>query len=100
MLLKFTYLDQWRHIPRDEQWEVSSDKEAEIALQEFRERHESYSPVMVFRSEDGKEWRIRKLVDGDERYRCQKCRKYLCEKQLLRFKEGVVCFECFELRLN
>lgn len=95
MLLKFTYLDQWRHIPRDEQWEVRSDTDSAIALQEFREKHESYSPVMVFCSEDGNEWKILKLVDGDSRYECKACGRYFCEIQLMRFEDEVVCFECW-----
>ena len=51
--------------------------------------------MMVIVSDDGKEWRIQNLVNGDERYSCQRCGKYFCERQLMRFEDEVVCFDCW-----
>ncbi len=74
MLLKFSYTDQWRHIPMEEVY-TATPAESENALWTFRERHECHGPVILFSSEDGIEWAIGKHIDGDERYQCRKYMK-------------------------
>jgi hypothetical protein len=56
LCIKFSYLDEWRHIPAEERYEVAEDHDFERAVRVFRERHGSQGTLMVFATENMVEW--------------------------------------------
>jgi hypothetical protein len=56
LYMKFSYLDEWRHLPGDEFYAIATADDFERAVHAFRERHGSPGTLMVFATEDLIEW--------------------------------------------
>jgi hypothetical protein len=55
---KFSFTEEWRHIPSDEVYPIWTDFDLVMSAQVFRERHQSKGPVMVFSTSDLIDWKI------------------------------------------
>jgi hypothetical protein len=56
LYMKFSYLDEWRHIPEDEVYTITPLDDVTKAVAAFRERHGSQGTLMVFATDDLVEW--------------------------------------------
>ncbi len=96
MQIKFSYKNEWRHIPYEEIYEVLSEFELNEAVSQFRERHDSHGTVVIFGSENnGLDWKVIGECEANSDYQCKKCLKYFTERLLLRFEDEIFCFDCF-----
>lgn len=57
LYVKFSYLDEWRHIPLDEKYPIGTVDDFEGARDSFRERHGSKGSLVVFYTSDQIEWK-------------------------------------------
>lgn len=58
MYFKFTFRDQWRHIPCDEMYPAWNDDEVFLAAFAFRKRHGPGGALVVFRTFDLIKWEM------------------------------------------
>ena len=97
MEIKFSYKNEWRHLPYEEIYEAQSEFEMNEAITQFRQRHDSYGAVLIFGSNDGLDWNVIGESNGNKDFQCVKCSKYFIERLLLRFEDEIVCFNCWKL---
>ena len=64
--MKFSCLDEWRHIPVDEIYAIWTVKDFKVAINAFRERHGSRGTLMVFATDDLIDWWIWGYVPAGE----------------------------------
>jgi hypothetical protein len=58
MYVKFTYADEWRHIPSNETFSVWTEFDLAMAAQGFQRRHGSDGSLIVFCTSDLIEWKV------------------------------------------
>jgi hypothetical protein len=56
--MKFTYRDEWRHIPEKEVFPIWTTYDFKLAVYAFREIHQSQGALTVFATEDLIDWKI------------------------------------------
>lgn len=69
LYMKFTYKDEWRHIPMDEVYPVWTLDDFRWAVYVFRERHESQGTITVFATEDLVDWWVWGKIPAGETYK-------------------------------
>ena len=58
MYVRFTYKDEWRHIPVNEVYPAWTEMDIAFAAITFRKKHESNGALMVFSTSDSIDWNI------------------------------------------
>ena len=58
MFVRFTYRDEWRHIPANEVFAVWTEMDFGVAANTFRDLHGSNGALMVFSTTDSMDWKI------------------------------------------
>jgi len=56
LFIKFSYRNEWRHIPLEEIYPIRSLDDVWLAIDVFRERHESQGELVVFATYDLINW--------------------------------------------
>lgn len=58
LYVRFTYRDEWRHVPIEENYPIWTVDDFGTAMRIFRERHESQGTLIAFITEDTIEWKM------------------------------------------
>lgn len=58
MFIKFSFRDEWRHIPEKENYPAWTLSDVAIAAIGFREKYKSFGPLVVFKTTDLIDWII------------------------------------------
>jgi hypothetical protein len=58
LYVRFTYRDEWRHVPEDETFSMFSEFDLSMAARGFQNKHQSNGALIVFCTSDLIEWEI------------------------------------------